>query len=348
MTLSPTKASPVLKRTSLKRSSPSTKQPKRKTVKVVSFGITDVPYFENNIDEKKHSSITDVVYVELDLPDVTKPSIPSIDTHFSEVQKILHSSEIVKFQENLHEIEDKGVLTLSIRDMYKSFGKKQAVNGVSFDMHTGEVVGFLGPNGAGKTTVFYMIVGFLTPDYGSILFNNVNIEKLPMYKRARMGISYLPQDPSVFRRLSVEKNIIAVLQTIRGMSHEKKKERLEKLISEFGLSEFRKQKAYTLSGGERRRTEIARGMALYPYFLLLDEPFTGIDPKARYELKQIIASLSKKGVGVLITDHNERDTLSITDRAFIIHEGQIVASGSRSEIMNNVRAREIYLGEEYD
>lgn len=251
------------------------------------------------------------------------------------------------FNYDFTKLEKSETLTLSVDNLYKRFGRKQAVNGVSFGIHTGEVVGFLGPNGAGKTTVFYMIVGFLTPDHGSILFNSVSMEKLPMYKHARLGISYLPQEPSVFRRLSVEKNIIAVLQTIKGITDDERRKRLENLIDEFGLGAYRKQRAYTLSGGERRRTEIARGMALHPYFLLLDEPFTGIDPKARYELKQIIKALSRKGVGVLITDHNERDTLSITDRAFILHNGDIVAQGSREEIMNNVKAREIYLGEEY-
>lgn len=261
-------------------------------------------------------------------------------------EQIEQKKQILEYDFKTLEKSEK--LVLSIDKLFKCFGKKNAVNGVSFDIHTGEVVGFLGPNGAGKTTVFYMIVGILSPDSGSILFNGVSMERFPMYKRARLGISYLPQEPSVFRRLTVEKNIIAVLQTIRGMKKQDMKNRLDKIISEFGLTECRKQNAFTLSGGERRRTEIARGMALHPYFLLLDEPFTGIDPKARYELKQIISSLSKKGIGVLITDHNERDTLSITDRAFILHEGLIVASGSRTDIMNNIKAREIYLGEEYD
>ncbi len=235
-----------------------------------------------------------------------------------------------------------------VKNLHKHFGKKKAVNGVSFNIHSSEMVGILGPNGAGKTTAFYMIVGFLKPTAGSIMLNNVDITNYPMYKRAQLGIAYLPQEASVFRQLSVEKNIMAVLQTIKTMSSKERKHRLDELLHEFGIVQLRKQKAYTLSGGERRRTEIARCMALNPKFILLDEPFTGIDPKARHELKQIIASLSKRNVGVLITDHNERDTLSIIDRAFIVYNGKIIIGGSRDEIVQNVRAREVYLGEHYD
>ena len=251
-------------------------------------------------------------------------------------------------QESLEQYNESHIMhTLHVQELHKYFGKKKAVQGVSFSVNTGEVVGFLGPNGAGKTTVFYMIVGFIIPTKGSIVLDGNVINKLAMHKRAKLGISYLPQDPSVFRRMSVEKNILAILETIPGLKRKERKERLETILRDFGLLFLRKQKAYTLSGGERRRTEIARAMALKPRFLLLDEPFTGIDPKARYELKQIIAALAKRGVGVLITDHNEYDTLSITNRAFIIHNGKIVVTGSREEIMNDVRAREIYLGEHY-
>ncbi len=256
------------------------------------------------------------------------------------VEKVVE--ETVEEQENIQRY------SIYVQDLYKKFGKKHAVKGVSFEIFSGEVVGFLGPNGAGKTTVFYMMVGFLKPNKGDIVFNGIKINSLPMYKRALLGISYLPQESSVFRHLTVEQNIYAVLQTIKHMSKVEKEEKLNQLIFEFGLQNIRKQKAYTLSGGERRRTEIARGMALTPHFLLLDEPFTGIDPKARYELKQIIASLADKNIGVLITDHNERDTLSIVNRAFIIHEGKIVVSGSQQEIINDVKAREIYLGEYYE
>lgn len=238
--------------------------------------------------------------------------------------------------------------TLQVKDLHKYFGRKKAVRGVSFSISSGEIVGFLGPNGAGKTTVFYMIVGFIRPTEGKILFNNTEINKLAMHRRAKLGISYLPQEPSVFRRLTVEKNILAILETLPHLNRNQRKERLEILLRDFGLMEIRKQKAYTLSGGERRRTEIARGMALKPRFLLLDEPFTGIDPKARYELKLIISALAKRGVGILITDHNEHDTLSITNRAFILYRGEIVVTGTRAEIMKDVKAREIYLGENYE
>ncbi len=259
-----------------------------------------------------------------------------------------HTVQTIFAQESLDQYNESHAMhTLHVQELHKYFGKKRAVQGVSFSVSTGEVVGFLGPNGAGKTTVFYMIVGFIIPTKGSIVLDGNVINKLAMHKRAKLGISYLPQDPSVFRRMSVEKNILAILETIPGLKRQERMERLESIMRDFGLLSLRKQKAYTLSGGERRRTEIARAMALKPRFLLLDEPFTGIDPKARYELKQIIAALAKRGVGVLITDHNEHDTLSITNRAFIIHNGKIMVTGSREEIMNDVRAREIYLGEHY-
>ncbi len=235
-----------------------------------------------------------------------------------------------------------------VKNLHKHFGKKKAVNGINFNIHSSEMVGILGPNGAGKTTAFYMIVGFLKPSAGTIILNNIDITRYPMYKRAQLGISYLPQEASVYRQLSVEKNITAVLQTIKNISRKERIKRLDTLLDEFGITHLRKQKAYTLSGGERRRTEIARCMALNPKFILLDEPFTGIDPKARHELKQIIASLSKRNIGVLITDHNERDTLSIIDRAFIVYNGKIIIGGSRDEIVQNVRAKDVYLGEHYD
>ncbi len=238
--------------------------------------------------------------------------------------------------------------TLSVRLLRKHFGKKQAVRGVNFSISKGEIVGFLGPNGAGKTTVFYMIVGFLRPNSGQVYFNEKEITKLPMYKRARLGISYLPQESSVFRRMTVLQNLLAILETRKEYTRKQRLHHAENLLEEFGLNHVQHQLAYTLSGGERRRTEIARAMTLNPHFLLLDEPFTGIDPKARHELKQIVAGLADKGVGVLITDHNERDTLSITDRACILHDGKIVVEGPRQKITRDVKAREIYLGEHYD
>lgn len=236
---------------------------------------------------------------------------------------------------------------LRIEGLSKSFGKKKAVKSVSFLMKQGEVVGLLGPNGAGKTTSFYMIVGFYAPNGGNIYLDDARITPQPMYKRARLGISYLAQEASIFRKLSVEKNIYAVLQTRKDLSKKEKKERLESLLAEFGIEKNRKQLAYTLSGGERRRTEIARALAIEPKFLLLDEPFAGIDPIAVHDLKTIIRRLALKNIGVLITDHNVRDTLEITDRAYIIHQGVIIEQGSREEILRSEIARTVYLGEEF-
>ncbi len=236
---------------------------------------------------------------------------------------------------------------LSVEGLVKFFGKKEAVRDVSFSMRVGEVVGLLGPNGAGKTTIFYMIVGFIKPNSGKIYLNGRNISGLPMYKRARLGISYLPQEPSVFRKLTVEHNISAILETRRDLSLSEKRDKLETLLLELGISHLRKQKAYTLSGGERRRTEIARSLAIEPHFLLLDEPFAGIDPIAVYEIKRIAVDLSKKGIGVLITDHNVRDTLEITHRSYIINLGEIVVAGPKDELLQSEIARKTYLGEEF-
>jgi lipopolysaccharide export system ATP-binding protein len=236
---------------------------------------------------------------------------------------------------------------LEARGLRKLYRKKVAVAEASFSMRTGEVVGLLGPNGAGKTTVFYMIVGFVRPTAGSVSLDHHDITHMPMYKRARLGIAYLPQEPSIFRRLSVEDNIKAVLETRGDIDNRRKRELLESLLEEFGIAALRRQKAYTLSGGERRRTEIARALALEPSFLLLDEPFAGIDPIAVHEIKTIVRKLSEAGIGVLITDHNVRDTLEITHRAHIIHLGNIVVSGGRDEVLESDMAREIYLGEEF-
>lgn len=237
--------------------------------------------------------------------------------------------------------------TLTVKDLHKSFGRKNVVKGVDFSMQTGEVLGLLGPNGAGKTTTFYMIVGFYKPTAGDIFLNNQQITKLPMYKRARLGISYLPQEPSVFKKLTVEENIWSILETRKDLSFKEKKQQLEELIEEFSIGRIRKQYAYTLSGGERRRTEIARSLAIEPKFLLLDEPFAGIDPIAVADIKGMIALLAKRGIGILITDHNVRDTLEITDRAIIVSTGQIMIQGSKQEILESKVAREIYLGKDF-
>ena len=236
---------------------------------------------------------------------------------------------------------------LKVEGLNKFFRKKHAVKDVGFSMYQGEIVGLLGPNGAGKTTTFYMIVGFYKPNSGNIYLDGNRITNLPMYKRAHAGISYLPQEASVFRKLTVEQNIYAILETRKDLSKEQKMEKLEFLLEEFGIKANRKQQAYTLSGGERRRTEIARALAIEPKFLLLDEPFAGIDPIAVHDIKSIVRILADQGIGILITDHNVRDTLEITDRAYIIGSGEIVEQGSRDEILNSEIARKIYLGEEF-
>lgn len=236
---------------------------------------------------------------------------------------------------------------LRVSSLYKSFGRKEVVRGIDFSMGTGEVLGLLGPNGAGKTTTFYMVVGFYKPTAGEVFLNDKCITRMPMYKRARLGISYLPQEPSVFKKFTVEENIWSVLETRKDLTYKQKKQRLEDLIEEFSIGRIQKQKAYTLSGGERRRTEIARSLAIEPKFLLLDEPFAGIDPIAVADIKSVIKMLAERGIGILITDHNVRDTLEITDRAIIINTGTIMLQGTKDEIISNELAREIYLGKNF-
>jgi lipopolysaccharide export system ATP-binding protein len=237
-----------------------------------------------------------------------------------------------------------GINTLSVINLKKSFGPKEIVKGVGFSLRGGNVAGLLGPNGAGKTTIFYMIVGFYKPTYGDIRLNDESVVHGPMYQRARMGIAYLPQEASIFRKLTVEENIWAILQSRKDINHKQKKEKLDELIDNFSIGRIRKQLGYTLSGGERRRTEIARALAIEPKFLLLDEPFAGIDPIAVFEIKQIIKSLAREGIGILITDHNVRDTLEITTDAFIISGGLILARGNKEHILANPTVREVYLG----
>ena len=228
----------------------------------------------------------------------------------------------------------------------KSYKKRRIVNQVSINIHKGEVVGLLGPNGAGKTTTFYMVVGLITPDKGKIFFDNKEITHMAMYKRARCGIGYLAQDPSIFRKLTVEENIMAVLETIK-ISKKERKKRLQQLLEELRMTQLSKSKAYTLSGGERRRLEITRCLVTSPSFILLDEPFSGVDPIAVFEVQQIIADLKKKGLGILLTDHNVRETLSITDRSYIMTEGRILLSGTAQELISNPEAKKIYLGESF-
>ena len=236
---------------------------------------------------------------------------------------------------------------LRVNSLYKSFGRKEVVKGIDFSMKTGEILGLLGPNGAGKTTTFYMVVGFYRPTAGEVFLNDKCITRLPMYKRARLGIAYLPQEPSVFRKFTVEENIWSVLETRRDLNYKQKKQRLDDLIEEFSIGRIRYQKAYTLSGGERRRTEIARSLAIEPKFLLLDEPFAGIDPIAVADIKSVIKLLASRGIGILITDHNVRDTLEITDRAIIINTGTIMLQGTKEEILASELAREVYLGKNF-
>jgi lipopolysaccharide export system ATP-binding protein len=236
-----------------------------------------------------------------------------------------------------------GLIAQSLR---KRFRNRVVVDGVSLDIHPGEVVGLLGPNGAGKTTSFYMIVGLLRPDAGRIFLEGREVTDLPMYRRSRLGMGYLPQESSVFRKLTVEENLLAILETL-DLSHDERMTRLEELLAELELTPLARHKAYTLSGGERRRLEITRALVTSPRYLLLDEPFTGIDPIAIGDIQEIVARLKERGIGVLITDHNVRETLAITDRAYILHDGRLLASGTATEVANNPKAREIYLGEKF-
>jgi len=236
--------------------------------------------------------------------------------------------------------------TLEARDLGKRFGTKEAVRDVHLAVGQGEIVGLLGPNGAGKTTTFNIVVGRIRPTTGRVFLSDEEITDLPMYQRARRGITYLPQEPSIFRKLSVEDNILAILETLPGSSRERK-ERLSRLLAELDLSDKAKQRGATLSGGERRRVEITRALVLNPRFMLLDEPFSGIDPIAVTDIQKIIAQLRDRGIGIVITDHNVRETLAICDRAYIIKDGRIIREGPPDEIAEDPTVREIYLGENF-
>ena len=238
-------------------------------------------------------------------------------------------------------------MKLRTNNISKIYSGRSVVKEVSLEVNKGEIVGLLGPNGAGKTTSFYIIVGLIKPYSGKILLNNEDITQMPMYKRARMGIGYLPQEPSVFRKLTVEDNIKAVLE-MTDFSFDYQKEVLESLINEFGLNRVRRNRGDLLSGGERRRTEIARALAVNPQFILLDEPFAGVDPIAVEDIQQIIYKLKQKDIGILITDHNVRETLSITDRSYLLFEGSILKSGTTKELAEDEEVRKVYLGQKFD
>ena len=235
---------------------------------------------------------------------------------------------------------------LYTQDLVKAYRKRRVVDGVSIQIDEKEIVGLLGPNGAGKTTTFYMVVGMIKPDNGSVYISDRDITRMPMYKRARIGVGYLSQEPSVFRKLTVEENIYAILEMM-PLTKSQRKARLGELMEELGITHVAKNKAYAISGGERRRLEIARALVTSPSFLLLDEPFAGVDPIAVFDIQQIIARLKAKNIGILITDHNVRDTLEIVDRAYIMNEGKILISGTAQQLIDSEEARKIYLGEKF-
>ena len=238
--------------------------------------------------------------------------------------------------------------TLCIKHLAKNYSKRWVVKDVSFSMQSGQIVGLLGPNGAGKTTSFYMVVGLVRMDKGEIHLDDLDMSDLAMHERARKGIGYLPQEPSIFRKLSVADNILAILQLRKDLSKEQRKQHLENLLHEFHITHIRDTLGISLSGGERRRVEIARALAMEPKFMLLDEPFAGIDPISVVDIKRMIIHLSRRGIGVLITDHNVRETLTICKRAYIVSEGETIYVGTPKEVLNNQRVREVYLGHEFD
>ncbi len=272
----------------------------------------------------------------------------SVEGEFTQVENDAseEKNKIKEIKESLN-LDSVNNVVLKADNIIKKYGEKLAVNGITINIHKGEVVGLLGPNGAGKTTTFYTIVGFIKPNAGKVLINDYNISSLNMYERARIGIVYLPQDASIFRELTVEENIMVALERREDLSKAERKIELVNLLKEFEIKRIQSQKAYTLSGGERRRAEIARALAVNPYFLLLDEPFAGIDPIAIGDIKNIIKILKEKNIGVLITDHNVRDAFDIIDRAYIVYQGQVLDEGDVDYIISSEKAKKLYLGEEF-
>ncbi len=276
---------------------------------------------------------------------------PKANVHRTTTQRVRkvetpHNISVAQHISPIAEGPNDTQMALRSESLVKRYKKRTVVNNVSVQVQRGEIVGLLGPNGAGKTTTFYMIVGMIRPNDGRVFLDDVEITKMPMYRRARMGIGYLPQEASVFRRLSVRDNILAVLQTT-SLSQKEQEEKCERLMEEFGLTHLAKNMGYVLSGGERRRTEIARALALDPKFFLLDEPFAGIDPIAVEDIMQIVIKLKEKNIGVLITDHNVHETLSITDRSYLLFEGKILKSGTAEYLANDPEAKKLYLGENF-
>lgn len=236
---------------------------------------------------------------------------------------------------------------IKTNNLKKTYGARTVVNDVSIEMKKGEIVGLLGPNGAGKTTTFYMIVGLVKPDSGSVTFNDKNITSIPMYKRSRLGLGYLPQESSIFKKLTVEENVLILWELLNIIPKSEYNKRLTELLEEMGIAHLRHSKGIELSGGEKRRVEIVRALATNPDFILLDEPFAGIDPIAIHDIQEIIRALKQKGLGIVITDHNVRETLEITDRAYLIHEGKLVLDGNSEKIINDPLAKKFYLGENF-
>ena len=275
-------------------------------------------------------------------PDFTEKVIDDAEVAFKAGDA---STTVVAENEDIS-LKNTSSMTLRTNELVKIYGKRTVANHVSIEVHQGEIVGLLGPNGAGKTTTFYMTVGLITPNEGEIFLDDVNITKLPVYKRAKLGIGYLAQEPSVFRKMSVEDNIRSVLQMTK-FTPEEQKERLESLIQEFRLTKVRKNLGDQLSGGERRRTEIARCLAIDPKFIMLDEPFAGVDPIAVEDIQYIVYKLKEKNIGILITDHNATETLNITDRAYLLFEGKILFQGTSEELAENATVREKYLGTQF-